>query len=219
MKRLDVLYEDETCIVLDKPSGLPSQAGAGVTVSLDALLARAYSFSPCLVHRLDKASSGLILVAKSPEHAAYYCRVLGEKKALKQYCAVSVRDADAAALPPEGVFDSELRYRSGQKSALTRYRIRGAAELSGISFVRFELELGTGRTHQIRRHLAQAGYPIAADDKYGNFARNRELKARFSLKRLLLHSERLRLPLFDGRLLDIRAPLPSYFLPFQISDF
>jgi 23S rRNA pseudouridine955/2504/2580 synthase len=215
MKRLGVLYEDETCIVLDKPSGLPSQAGAGVSVSLDALLARAYSFSPCLVHRLDKASSGVILVAKSPEYAAYYCRALGEKKALKQYCAVSLRDPAAAALPPEGVFAAALDYRSGRKHALTRYRIVGVLELSGISFVHFELELGTGRTHQIRRHLAQAGYPIAADDKYGNFARNRELKARFSLKRLLLHAARLRLALFDGRILDIRAPLPPAFFPFM----
>ena len=212
MNRLAVLYEDESCIALDKPAGLATQKGAGVRVSLDTLLAREYSFTPCLVHRLDKASSGVILVAKSPRSAAYYSRVIGEKEALKQYAAISVREPDAAPLAAQGVFDGELDLRAGRKSALTRYRIRKSAVVEGLELVRFELELGTGRTHQIRRHLAQAGYPIAADDKYGNFARNRELKARFALKRLLLHAERLRLPLIDGRPLDVRAPLPAYFL-------
>ena len=74
-----------------------------------------------------------------------------------------------------------------------------------------ELELGTGRMHQIRRHLAMTGSPVLGDDKYGDFTLNRELRKTIKLKRLLLHAFRLVIPAALGFAVDVQAPLPDYW--------
>ncbi|MDR2133819.1 MAG: RNA pseudouridine synthase [Treponema sp.] len=234
MKRIDILYEDSFCMVLNKPSGLAVQGGRGVAVSLDSILAEEFRPRPLLVHRLDRDTSGCILVAKNREAAAFFSRLFGGEKPsgtggrpsggqgrggaglVKQYLAV------CAGRPPDesGVIRLELEIRGRGKKSETRYRrlsggpLPGAAPRAG-EYSLLEIEPGTGRMHQIRRHLAQTGIPVLGDDKYGNFRLNRELRGAMNLRRLLLHAFRLVIPaLGDFPGLSAAAPLPGYFQPF-----
>jgi 23S rRNA pseudouridine955/2504/2580 synthase len=109
-----------------------------------------------------------------------------------------------------------LEIRGNIKKSETRFKVLKG----GKDFSLLELELGTGRMHQIRRHLALTGNPVLGDDKYGNFSLNRELRKEKGLKRLLLHAARLRIPGIGARPpLDIEAPLPDYFRDFQDSCY
>ncbi|MDR1108844.1 MAG: RluA family pseudouridine synthase [Spirochaetaceae bacterium] len=215
MKNVALLFENEECIIFNKPAGLPVQGGEKVGASLDGLLAAERSPRPLLVHRLDKDTSGLILVAKNPEAAARFSALFASGKPgrgiVKRYCALCAGRPD----PPSGIIREELFGRRGLQKAETSYRL----EEEWGRFSLLELELGTGRTHQIRRHLSRLGNPILGDDKYGNFALNKELRKTHGLKRLLLHSRRLIIPAsLLGYPLDISAPLPDYFDIFAPAD-
>ncbi|MDR2159255.1 MAG: RluA family pseudouridine synthase [Treponema sp.] len=216
MKRIDILFENTSCLVLNKPAGLPVQGGRGTGASLDRLLAGEYSPRPLLVHRLDQDTSGVILVAKTREAAAKFSRLFAEKSRGTGSGMPGIRKwylALCAGRPPEdsGLITLDLEVRGKVKNSKTAYR--KLAEGGGFSLL--ELELGTGRTHQIRRHLARTGNPILGDDKYGDFALNKKLRREQGLKRLLLHASRLAVPPeLAGFLLDVTAPLPDYFRTF-----
>jgi 23S rRNA pseudouridine955/2504/2580 synthase len=243
LKRVDVLFENDQILILNKPAGLAVQGGRGIQVSLDSLLAEEYSPRPLLVHRLDQDTSGLILVAKHREAAARFSRLFAEGKMpagsvgsagsarsggpgtgkaedrrakdgapgclVKRYLAV------CAGFPPmeSGIISLNLNIRGVEKQARTAWkRLAGNGDFSLL-----ELELSTGRMHQIRRHLAQTGNPVLGDEKYGDFPLNRQLRKTRGLKRLLLHACRLIIPPGPAGLpasLDISAPLPDYFRPF-----
>jgi len=209
--RLDVVYEDSLCIVINKPAGLAAQGGKGIGVSLDSMLAESRPQRPLLVHRLDRDTSGLILVAKDKTAAAVFSRLLGGDRAgghravVKRYLAMCkgkpVRD--------EGIISLALEIRGIKKKSETRYRL---IESFRDDFSLLELELGTGRMHQIRRHLALTGNPVLGDDKHGDFTLNHLLRKTMKLNKLLLHASRLIIPETPGNpRLDLSAPLPEYF--------
>jgi len=213
VKHLDILYEDNLAIIINKPAGLAVQGGKGVKSSLDKILAEIRTPPPLLVHRLDKDTSGVLLAAKTKEAAAMFSRLLGiSRSAVKQYTAVCSERPEKN----EGVITGELNIRGGLKKSETRYRVIKSGKISlgeipeTLNFSVVELELGTGRMHQIRRHLAMIGNPVLCDDKYGDFTLNKKLR-RAGHKRLLLHASRL---VVKDCNLDIRAPLPEYFNPF-----
>jgi 23S rRNA pseudouridine955/2504/2580 synthase len=189
-----------------------------VGVSLDFILSRSFKDRPFLVHRLDKDTSGLILTAKTREAAAAFSSLFarghrgpGKESGgiTKQYLAVCAGSPD----PPEGLISEALDIRGRRRESQTSYRlIEPAGEFSLL-----ELELGTGRMHQIRRHLSHIGHPVLGDGKYGDFSLNRRLRREWGLKKLLLHACRLvipPLPPFLPQGLDLRAPLPGYFDPY-----
>jgi 23S rRNA pseudouridine955/2504/2580 synthase len=219
VKRITVIFENDECIVLDKPAGLAVQGGEGVGASLDKLLAEEWAVRPLLVHRLDKDTSGLILAAKNREAAAKFSALFGGGNAgmsgrgiVKQYLAVcSGRPKDDS-----GIIRLDLDIRGSIKKSETAFAMKSQKG----DFSLLELELGTGRMHQIRRHLAQIGNPVLGDDKYGDFALNKDLRKTAGLRRLLLHSARLCIPEalagFPGGI-DVSAPLPEYFFPFTIA--
>ena len=199
--KLDIIYEDNVCIVINKPAGLAVQGGKGVGVSLDSVLAKTWPERPLLVHRLDRDTSGLIVVAKTKEAARHFSQLLGEERAvIKRYLAVCKGKPEQA----EGVIRAELDVRGTVKNSETRYRLLSASGDGEFSLL--ELELGTGRMHQIRRHLAMTGNPVLGDDKYGDFKLNHQLRKTVKLRNLLLHASRLIIPP-----LDLSAPLPAYF--------
>jgi len=204
VKTLKILYEDDFCLVIDKPAGLAVQGGKGVKTSVDAILAEMRSPPPLLVHRLDKDTSGVLLAAKTKEAAADFSRLLGaDRQAIKQYIAVCAGSPEKK----EGVITQDLMIRGALKKSETRYKVIKSGEYSVL-----ELELGTGRMHQIRRHLAMSGNPVLGDDKYGDFTLNKKLRKEMGLKRLLLHSSRLSI---KGKYqVDVTAPLPEYFEAF-----
>ena len=208
-------------MVLDKPTGLPVQGGEGLKTSLDSILSGEFSPRPLLVHRLDRDTSGLILVAKTREAAAGFSALFAGRTRndglVKQYlgvCAGAFGEAD-------GVIRLDLDVRGKEKEAETFYRLVKTASCGlpdgAFSCSLLELELGTGRMHQLRRHLALIGHPLLGDDKYGDFPLNKKLKSAFGLKNLLLHASRLIIPPSPGLVpegLDVSAPLPEYFAGF-----
>lgn len=205
MRELQVVHEDEDIIVLDKNSGLAVQGGERVGASLDDLLELRLGHRPFLVHRLDKDTSGLILVAKNKESAARYSALLAGRAVRKVYLAVCAGRLSKR----EGIIDDPVSTRGEAKEALTRYRV--VAQTEGFSLL--ELELGTGRMHQIRVHLAGIGHPILGDDKYGDFALNKRLRKELGIRKLLLHARRLVIPGTGKSPLDLIAPLPEHFEP------
>ncbi|MCL2196155.1 MAG: RNA pseudouridine synthase [Treponema sp.] len=211
MKNVEILYEDDKIIVINKPAGLAVQGGKGVKTSLDILLAQKFrgegKEAPLLVHRLDKDTSGVLLAAKGSENAARFSRFINEKKAVKQYIAVCAGSPEKS----EGVITEDLLIRGISKKSETKYKVIKNGELTAcnLDFSVLEIELGTGRMHQIRRHLAMIGNPILGDEKYGDFALNKKLRKEAGLKRLLLHASRIILK--NGYNLNINTNLPDYF--------
>jgi 23S rRNA pseudouridine955/2504/2580 synthase len=213
-----VLYEDEDVFVFNKPAGLAVQGGKGVRHSLDMLLAERFSPRPLLVHRLDKDTSGAILVAKHKEAAVRFGKILrdgrdsqdghdnqdGQNGQMEKiYHAVCVK---SPVLKRHGIINDTLAVKGRIKTAVTRYQ--KMAETDDFAFL--EITLLTGRMHQIRRHLAALGAPVAGDDKYGDFRLNKTLKKEKHIKHLLLHAARITFPAANGRV-TVEAPLPPYF--------
>ncbi|MCL2067535.1 MAG: RluA family pseudouridine synthase [Treponema sp.] len=216
MKTIEIVYEDDSCLVINKPAGLAVQGGVGVKVSLDKILAEIRTPPPLLVHRLDKDTSGLILVAKNREAAADFSRLLSDGRAsggiFKQYTAVCL----GCPAGEHGSIKADLEIRGSAKKSETIYKLikTGALTITDeCSFSVLELTLGTGRMHQIRRHLAMTGNPILGDDKYGDFSLNKKLRKTIGLKRLMLHAHRLVVDV-QGLTLNLYAPLPDYYALF-----
>lgn len=212
MKNIDILYEDADCVVLNKPAGLAVQGGNRVKASLDDLLAEAWKERPYLIHRLDRDTSGVILVAKTKEAARYYSSIMGGKGAEKKYLAI----CSGIITPEKGKIDEPIDIRGHKKASLTWYACLAHSD----HFTLVELQLGSGRMHQIRRHLASLGNPILADDKYGDFALNRMMKKERGIKRLLLHAWKLSFPqMASQKKVAVIAPLPEYFNSFLEKEY
>ena len=207
---LTALHSDAEILVIDKPAGLATQPGAGVRISLVEAVERDFGFRPFLVHRLDKETAGCIVVARDSRMAAKWTELIASRGVRKYYRAA------VAGLPKvaRGTFDSPVMVRGEERDAVTKWRLLGAFGIpeggAAPRFAWLELELGTGRTHQIRLQLAAAGLPILGDESHGNFALNKELRKSHGLRRLLLQAWRLELPGGIG----VEAPLPEHFVSF-----
>jgi 23S rRNA pseudouridine955/2504/2580 synthase len=155
-----------------------------------------------------------VLVAKDKAAAAFFSRLLGcnssnGKAVIKRYLAI------CRGLPSlhEGVIQTDLEIRGAVKKSETRYRLISGSDDGQFSLL--ELELGSGRMHQIRRHLSLNGNPVLGDDKYGDFKLNHSLRKTMNLRNLLLHAARIIIPhTSEGFSLDVSAPLPDYFQEF-----
>jgi 23S rRNA pseudouridine955/2504/2580 synthase len=210
-----VVHEDASLLVVDKPSGVAVHGGSGVSYGVIESLraARPQAKLLELAHRLDRDTSGLLMVAKKRGALVELHRMLREGEVEKIYTTV-VKGAPAEAefelteplhkyVTPGG--ERRVSVREGGREARTRVRVRKR----GSEFSVLEVRLLTGRTHQIRVHLAHAGHPVLGDDKYGDFALNRDLAKR-GVKRLFLHAGRLAFdhPVTRERL-RLNAPLPA----------
>jgi len=222
---LRVLYEDADLVVLDKPAGLTVHPGAGRPTGTLAhhLLARYPEMAgvggpgrPGIVHRLDQGTSGVIVVARTA--AAYHrlARAFAAREVDKRYLAIVYGEPK----PASGMIDApigrhatkrtEMTVRRDGRPARTGYRTLGTR--AGISLV--ELDLATGRTHQIRVHLKHLGHPLVGDPLYGE-ARWKGLPKPMQpilrdFPRPALHAWRLGFahPM-DGRRLELQAPVPA----------
>jgi len=214
-----ILFEDDALLAVDKPAGLAVHGGSGVSFGLIERLrhARPQAKFLELVHRLDRETSGVLLIAKKRSALTAMHAQLREGRTDKRYQVLvrgKWRDAVRAVEFPLTKFltaDGERRVRverDGQhaRTVFRRVRVWPAAN---PPLALLEAELDTGRTHQIRVHLTHLGFPLAGDDKYGDFTWNREL-ARAGLKRMFLHAQRFRFthPV-TGEAATIEAPLPA----------
>ena len=210
VEKIDIVYEDDICLVINKASGLAVQGGQGIGTSLDSILSVSRSPRPLLVHRLDRDTSGLILVAKNKQAAADFSVLFGnnsgKNRIIKRYIAI----CKGQPAEKKGSIFLDIDIRGSKKKSETIYRVLSVSHESEYSML--ELELKTGRMHQIRRHLSKTGTPVLGDDKYGDFALNRKLKKTINLRHLLLHASYLFIPKMpNGKSLEINAPFPEYF--------
>jgi 23S rRNA pseudouridine955/2504/2580 synthase len=215
-----VLYRDASAIVINKPAGLAVQGGTKTGKHVDGLLDTLRFDSaerPRLVHRLDKDTSGVLLIARDAAAAAFFTRAFREKTTRKIYWAA------VAGLPQlrQGRIDLALAKRAGAggervhagdedgKSAVTYYRV---IDHAGDRASWLALLPVTGRTHQLRAHCAALGTPILGDGKYGASAAHlaAHLAGVVAANRLHLHARSLAIPSPAGGLLRVTAPLPTH---------
>ena len=205
-KALEVLYCDEHLIAINKPSGLLVHRGWGadrdvaLTLVRDAIGARV---NP--VHRLDRATSGALLFARTGEMTSAIGMLIAEGRVAKTYQAL-VRGVP----PPEGVIDSPVpRREDGPRvPSVTRFRLLGSSAIERCSLVLAIPE--TGRLHQIRRHLKHIGHPLIGDVNYGKGDLNRHFRAQYQLHRLALHACTLSfLHPATGAAVRVVAPMPD----------
>lgn len=213
-----ILYEDDAVIAVDKPSGLAVHGGSGISLGLIEQLRRARPDARFLelVHRLDRETSGVLLVAKKRSALTGLHAQLRNGEVDKRYLAL-VRGTWSAAeltvtvpLHRFATREGERRVRvdDSGRPATTIFRLRDAWPMHDPPLALLEAELETGRTHQIRVHLAHIGQTLAGDDKYGDFKWNRQL-AKEGLKRMFLHARSLtfRHPTAD-QMMTVDSPLP-----------
>jgi 23S rRNA pseudouridine955/2504/2580 synthase len=215
--RAAVLYRDDDVIVLNKPAGLAVQGGTGTVHHLDGLL-DALRFDaaerPRLVHRLDKDTSGILLLARNAPAAAALATAFRGKTARKVYWAIVV----GLPLPRQGRIDmalAKLPGRGGEKmapeddgkSAVTYYSV---IENAGDKASFVALLPITGRTHQLRAHCLALGTPILGDGKYGGAAA--QIPGAPNVRLLHLHARSIALPHPRGGVLSATAPLPPHML-------
>jgi 23S rRNA pseudouridine955/2504/2580 synthase len=214
--RAMVIHADPAAFVLDKPPGLATQGGTKTKDHLDRLLdglVEAGESRPKLVHRLDKDTSGALLVARTPRAAAFFSRAFSGRTARKVYWAVvagvpavdeGLIDLPLAKQPGTGGEKMHIDEEAGQPSR-TRYRV---IERAGNRAAFVALQPLTGRTHQLRVHMLAIGHPIVGDGKYGG--QDAFLTGAISRK-LHLHARRLRIDHPDGGTIDVTARLPEHF--------
>jgi 23S rRNA pseudouridine955/2504/2580 synthase len=210
-----IAFEDDALLVIDKPAGVAVHGGSGVSFGVIEHLraARRGARFLELAHRLDRETSGLLVLAKKRAALVALHAALREGRVTKRYLTLAkgawTRPTRAVELPLRKILtrtgERRVNVEPGGQASKTVFRL--VERRAGFSLL--EATLATGRTHQIRVHLAHVGFPIAGDDKYGDFALNREL-ARQGLKRMFLHAHELAFdhPLTGGRI-ELAAPLPD----------
>jgi 23S rRNA pseudouridine1911/1915/1917 synthase len=210
---LKIVFENNDLAVIDKPAGLVVHPGAGNKENtLANILISKYPdirnvgepHRPGIVHRLDEDTSGLIVIAKTQAAYEFLKNSFLERKVEKEYLALShgvpaklhgMIDAPLEKVP----LKQKMKVGTG-KEALTEYFVLGSDEAGQFSL--FRVKLHTGRTHQIRAHLAHIGHPIVGDNVYG-----RADKA--IIDRQFLHAYRLKIQLLDGTWLEVESELPT----------
>ena len=214
--RTAVLYEDERLIALNKPPGMPVHGGSGLSWGLiEAMrILRPEVRELELVHRLDRETSGCLLLSKRRSTLRELHGLIRDQAVDKRYLALLAGYLDRGEL----LVDAPLRknlLRGGERvvhidpdsGKPARTRFRPLRQLGDFTLV--EVELLTGRTHQIRVHAAHLGTPLAGDTKYGDSEANRRLR-KVGLKRLFLHASALTFRLSHRKQpLHIEAPLPQ----------
>ncbi|HQR03186.1 MAG: RluA family pseudouridine synthase [Proteobacteria bacterium] len=215
-----LVYEDDALIVIDKPAGVAVHGGSGVSFGIIEQLRQARPQARLLelAHRLDRETSGLLIVAKKRSALTRLHDQFREGGISKRYLALvrgrwmNPRQHIRHPLHKYLTEDGERRVRVSAEGKEAHSIVRLLARWENFSLV--EVELKTGRTHQIRVHLSHAGYPLAGDDKYGDFALNKNLQ-KAGLKRMFLHAAHLALPHpLQGEDLSLAAPLPPELAAF-----
>jgi 23S rRNA pseudouridine955/2504/2580 synthase len=214
-----ILYEDEDLYVFNKPHGLASQGGSGTKRHMDGLLKNLPNRQgepPRLVHRLDRDTSGCLVVAKTKAAATHFGTVFRSRSARKIYWAVvwgnphPRQGSISCFLAKQPTTDGEqmVVVDQGTQGAQHSMSYYSVIDTAARRFAWVSLKPVTGRTHQLRVHMARLGNPIIGDPRYFNI-QNWTAPDELA-KGLHLHARRITLPLRSGKLLDVSAPLPPH---------
>ena len=225
---LDIPFENDDFLVVNKPAGIPviGERWTRQEFFKDAIVEHykktKQSCQVRIVHRIDKETSGLVVVAKSQKMEKYLCKLFENRKIYKEYHAI------VAGVPEDkGTIDLKIAQASKRsnrmiisefgKKAVTHYEVQDTFG----DFALLKVMIETGRTHQIRVHMASQGFPLAIDSIYGyrtsislseiksNYVPKKRRLEKPLMSRLTLHSARLSFSLPDGTPFDVEAPMPE----------
>lgn len=215
-----VVYEDSRLLVLDKPAGLAVHGGSGVSLGcIEALRAlRPDNPELELAHRLDKATSGILLVAKRRSALRQLHALLREGRVEKRYLTLvqgkwpaGVTEIAAPLLTRRPASEARVKVDAAGKDARSSFRL---LESYGKTASLLEVTIATGRTHQIRVHAAHRGHPVAGDDRYGDSGFNESLE-RKGLRRMFLHAHAVEFAWPEtGEEFSVSVPLPEELAAF-----
>ncbi len=209
-----IVYEDKALLALNKPSGIATHGGSGISFGIIELMRKLRPTESLeLVHRLDRDTSGLLVIAKKRSALTELQRLIREGRLEKRYLTLLVGE-----IPQKPFTVDQPLLKSTLQGGERMVRVDPEGKASVSHFKRIDLlgghsytevRIDTGRTHQIRVHSAHVGHPVAGDEKYGDKEANKSLKAS-GLKRLFLHAASLRFALKDGEQpYVLNAPLPD----------
>ncbi len=222
-KAFPVLYEDDHVLAIDKPAGVAVHGGSGVSFGVieQLRMARPEAKFLELVHRLDRETSGILLIAKKRSALKHLQDQFRERETGKTYLALALGTWPAKLKVIDAPLHKYLLTNADGSEGERRVKVVGKDDPDGMRSITLvkvaqqwpdmallEVTIKTGRTHQIRVHLASQGHPIAGDDKYGHFDTNKALLKR-GLKRMFLHAWRLSFahPV-SGERIELHAALP-----------
>jgi 23S rRNA pseudouridine1911/1915/1917 synthase len=221
---LKIVYEDKNLLIVDKPAGMVVHPGAGQSHIKDSMVNAVLHYCkgslsgiggvlrPGIVHRLDKDTSGLLIVAKNDKTHQYLMNLFKERHVEKNYFALLCGHLS----PEKGTIEAPIGRARGDrkkmavsehgKEAVTKYRVM--KYFKGCTYV--EIRLITGRTHQIRVHFNSIGFPVIGDTVYGNLKVNKNFEQEYGLSRLFLHAGRIGFVMPGKKELSFyEAPLPA----------
>lgn len=198
---LDIVYEDNDILIINKPAGIPIHPGKGTHIAtlIEGLMyyGQEKNFTPHLVHRLDKHTSGILIIAKNTQSARELGDIIASRSIKKEYIALCKGN-----LSNKGKIDIPLE----NKQALTTFTTQKVYKTHLGEFSLLNVNIKTGRKHQIRKHLSLINHPIIGDDVYGDKKLNREFKREYGLKRYFLHCHSMEF-YFKNKHIAATAPL------------
>ena len=215
---IEVIYEDEDIIVVNKPKGMVVHPANGnpdgtlvnaiMNICKDSLSGIGGEIRPGIVHRIDKDTSGLLIIAKNDKAHINLSEQIKNREITKKYVALVrgvIKENEATIDMPIGRSDKDrkkMAVKKDGKKAVTHFKV--IERYNGYTYL--DIKIDTGRTHQIRVHLAEIGYPIVGDGVYSNG------KNPFGVEGQMLHAKSLEFkhPII-GKTLKLEAPLPEYF--------
>lgn len=206
-----VIFKDENIIILNKPSGLAVQGGTNTERHIDGMLEALkfeYEEKPKLVHRIDKDTSGILVLARNRKYAEILTKAFREHNLKKTYLLLSFKcpkSLNGEVKAPLEKINEKMQVVEDGKKAITVYNVLDNA---GGKFSLIEAEPLTGRTHQIRAHMEYLGCPIVGDDKYFG---NERIKPTNLNTKLHLHAYKIDLSAIYNKKLVAKAPMPDYF--------
>ena len=221
--KLTVLHEDDECLVIDKPAGIAVHPGSGMTKDEETILSAlrplfkkrklSFSESEVLVHRLDRETTGCLLIAKTPEAHLTFQKQFAERTVKKTYLTVVAGIPDPASAVIDAPIGRHAQERTkmsvyqatAMRSARTTYRTLGKAENAAL----LSCDLHTGRTHQIRVHLRSIGHPVLGDPSYGT-GQSESITQKLDIDFLCLHAWKLSFTSMKKKV-NVVSELPENF--------
>ena len=218
-----IVYEDKYLVIINKPRGLLSQFdGNKDNASLDVLLSQYLNKQAMLINRLDKDTSGLIVFAKDGRSASELANIINDHSIVEKHYLTLV----VGVVNEDGVVDAPLRksyerkkmvvapLKSGAKTAVTKYFVK--EKYNGYTLL--DVQLVTGRTHQIRAHMSYIRHHVVGDIKYGDYKVNNDFKRKFNFENQFLHSYKLVFGDIKGTFSYLKNQVFSAELPPELQE-
>lgn len=219
MNKISIIYEDDEILLVNKEYGVSVQGGSGIAHPLDEELSNQLGYKIFLVHRLDRETSGILIVAKSSRAAAKWTSLISTEQVKKEYTAVCFGIPVVNGKPcSKGKLTGKVEAHGRVQEAVTYFEVMKSSRVdlapgedgvpSALDISCLHVTLGSGRMHQIRIQMAKAMCPLLADDKHGNFKMNKKAR-KIGVKKLHLAATRLTIPV-DGKPRTFEIPLPDH---------